>query len=82
MLSGERGRAVWNTIGALGAAIVAIVGMYFLIDVLEPLVGGEFGVAGYLIVAVVILVTYVSLFLLLLWLAPRWVASGESRFRG
>ena len=80
--NGTRARAVWNTVGALGAAAVALIGIYFLIEVLKPLVGGEMGPAGYAIVAITLIVVYVGLFLLLRWLAPKWVASGESRFPG
>lgn len=80
--NGTRARAVWNTAGALGAAAVALVGVYFLIEVLKPLVGGEQGAAGYAIVGITIVVVYVGLFLLLRWLAPKWVASGENRFQG
>ncbi|MYK35903.1 MAG: hypothetical protein F4045_12600 [Chloroflexi bacterium] len=80
--NGTRARAVWNTAGALGAAAVALVGVYFLIEVLKPLVGGEQGAVGYAIVGITIVVVYVGLFLLLRWLAPKWVASGENRFPG
>lgn len=80
--NGTRARAVWNTVGALLASAVALVVTYFLIEVLKPLVAGDYGPAGYVAVAVAIVVLYVALFLLLRWLAPKWVASGENRFQG
>lgn len=80
--NGTRSRAVWNTIGALGAAAAALVVTYFLIEVLKPLVAGDQGLVGYVSVAVAVVVLYVALFLLLRWAAPKWVASGENRFRG
>lgn len=80
--NGTRARAVWNTIGALGAAGVALVVTYVLIELLKPLVAGDQGPVGYVAVAVAVVVLYVALFLLLRWLAPKWVASGESRFQG
>ena len=81
--NGTRARAVWNTVGALLAAAVALVVTYALIEVLKPLVAGDYGPLGYVpSVAVAIVVLYVALFLLLRWLAPKWVASGENRFQG
>lgn len=80
--NGTRARAVWNTVGALLASAVALVVTYALIEVLKPLVAGDQGPLGYVAVAVAIVVLYVALFLLLRWLAPKWVASGENRFQG
>ena len=80
--NGTRARAVWNTVGALLASAVALVVTYALIEVLKPLVAGDYGPLGYVAVAVAIVVLYVALFLLLRWIAPKWVASGENRFQG
>ena len=80
--NGTMSRAIWNTVGALLAAAVALVVTYFLIEVLKPLVAGDYGLVGYVSVAVAVVVLYVALFLLLRWLAPKWVASGENRFPG
>ena len=80
--NGTRARAVWNTAGALGAAAMTLIGVYFLIEVLKPLVGGEMGGVGYAIVGVTLIVVYMGLVLLLRWLAPKWVAAGENRFKG
>ena len=80
--NGTRARAVWNTVGALLAAAVALVVTYVLIEVLKPLVAGDYGPVGYVSVAVAIVVLYMVLFLLLRWLASKWVVSGENRFQG
>ncbi len=80
--NGTRARAVWNTVGALLASAVALVVTYALIEVLKPFVAGDYGPLGYVGVAVAIVVLYVALFLLLRWIAPKWVASGENRFQG
>ena len=61
---------------------MSLLGAYFLIEVLKPLVAGDRGIVGYIAVGVIVVVLYVALFFALRWLTPRWVDSGESRFPG
>lgn len=76
------GRAVWNILGALALSVLAIVGAYWLIELLEPLMAGESGMIGGAVVVISIIGLFVVLFLVLLRIVPMWVRVGEKRFRG
>ena len=76
------GRAVWNVLGALALSVLAVLGAYWLIKVLEPLMAGDGGLIGGIVVVVSVVGLFVVLFIVLLRIVPMWVGAGEKRFKG
>ena len=74
------GRAVWNIVGALALSLVTLVGVYWLVKALDPLMRGDWGLVGGAIVVFTLIGLFVVLFVVLLKIVPVWVAAGEKRF--
>lgn len=74
------GRAAWNIGGALALSLVTLVGTYWIIKWLTPLMEGDWGRLGAAIVVVVIIGLFVVLFVALLKIVPMWSDAGEKFF--
>ena len=64
------GRAAWNIGGALALSLVTLVGTYWIIKWLTPLMEGDWGRLGAAIVVVVVIGLFVILFVALLKIVP------------
>ena len=74
------GRAVWNIGGALALSLVTLVGTYWIIKWLTPLMEGDWGRLGAAIVVVAVIAFFVILFVALLKIVPMWSDAGERFF--
>lgn len=74
------GRAAWNIGGALALSLVSLVGTYWIIRTLRPLMEGDWGRTGAAIVVVAVVVLFVVLFIALLKIVPMWADAGEKLF--
>ena len=74
------GRAVWNILGALALALVSLVGSYWLIKAMTPLMAGDYGLVGGAGAVITIIGLFVLLFIVLLRIVPMWVSFGERKF--
>ena len=75
------GRAIWNIGGALALSLATLVGTYWIIRALRPLMEGDWGRTGAAIVVVVVIALFVILFVVLLKIVPMWADAGEKRFK-
>ena len=75
------GRAIWNIGGALALSLVTLVGTYWIIRLLTPLMEGSGGRLGAAVVVVVVIGLFVVLFIALLKIVPMWSDAGEKRFK-
>lgn len=75
------GRAIWNIGGALALSLLTLVGTYWIIKWLTPLMEGREGRLGAAVVVVVIIGLFVIMFVGLLKIVPMWSDAGEKRFK-
>lgn len=73
-------RAIWNIGGALALSLATLVGTYWLIRLLTPLMEGSGGRFGVAVVVVVVIGMFVVLFVALLKIVPLWADAGERFF--
>ncbi len=75
------GRAVWNIGGALALSLAALAGIYWLIRLITPLLEGDWGRFGVVVVIVSIVGLFIILFVALLKIVPMWADAGENLFK-